>query len=154
MLVLSIMAILSGLIQVNIRGRKQEAEVKNIVECVKIYEAALQMYYLHNNGNFPYNLEDGQKLENNDDLKPFQPINFNTDNLIKSESCIGICYYVSYGKIGIEKIGIKVTFNKNKTDFIGKIEKNLKQHCIDSQVSIDESYLYYYLKDGSGIIYI
>ena len=149
MLVLSIMAILSGLIQVNIRWRKQEAEVKNIVECVKIYEAALQMYYLHNNGKFPDKLEDEQRLEDNDDLKPFQPINFNTDNLIKSESCSGICYYVSDGKIGI-----KVNFNENKTVFIDKIEKKLKKHCIDSQVSSGTSYLYYYLKDGSGIIYI
>ena len=149
MLVLSIMAILSSLIQVNIRSRKQEAEIKNIVECIKIYEATVQMYYLHNNGNFPSSLTDAQKLEENTELERFQPTNFNTDNLIRSESCTGVCYYVSDGKIGI-----KVNFNENKTDFIGKIVKNLKQHCIDSQVSSGTNYIYYYLKDGSGVIYI
>ncbi len=148
MLVLAIMAILSGLLQVNIKARRQEAEVKNIVECVKIYEATVQMYYLHNNGVFP-TITNGAKLEETEDLERFRPLNFNTNNLIKSGSCSGICYYISGSKIAI-----KIDFSANTTKFRDKIIKSLKQHCVESQVTYGSNYIYYYLRDNSGIVYI
>ncbi len=148
MLVLAIMAILSGLLQVNIKARRQEAEIKNIVECVKIYEATVQMYYLHNNGVFP-SITNGAKLESIDALERFRPVNFNTDNLIKSGSCSGLAYYISG-----TKIGIKITFNANTTKFRDEIVKVLKQNCIESQVSYGTTYIYYYLRDNSGVVYI
>ena len=148
MLVLAIMAILSGLLQVNIKARRQEAEVKNIVECVKIYEATVQMYYLHNNGAFP-TITDGAKLEETEDLERFRPLNFNTNNLIKSGSCSALAYYISG-----TTIGIKITFNANTTKFRDKIVNALKQYCIETQVSSGTNYIYYYLRDNSGIVYI
>lgn len=148
MLVLAIMAILSGLLHVNIKSRRQDAEIKNIVECVKIYEAATQMYYLHNNGAFPA-ITDAAKLESVEALERFRPENFSTDALVKSGSCTGVCYYIS-GNV----IAIKIGLEENATEFSNKVVKGLKEHCVESQISTGTDYIYYYLKDNSGIIYI
>ena len=148
MLVLAIMAILSGLLHVNIKSRRQEAEIKNIVECVKIYEATVQMFYLHNNGVFPI-ITNEAKLESVEALERFRPENFSTDSLIKSESCTGVCYYIS----GI-KIAIKIELQGNATKFRDKVVKVLKEHCIADQVSYGTGYIYYYLRDNEGTIYI
>ena len=151
MLVLAIMAILSGLLQVNISERKQEAEVKNIVECVKAYELAFSMYYLHHNGSEDTfsSVTDGATLESIDDLERFRAINFSTNNLIKSENCTGIVYYNSEGNFGI-----KINFASNRERFIGKVVHELKQSCVESQVVVDGDCIYFYLRDSSGNIYV
>ena len=148
MLVLAIMAILASLLNVNIKSKREDVEIKNIIECVKIYEAAVQMYYLHNSGTFP-TVTSGAKLETIGELDRFRPENFNTDRLIKSGSCQSLGFYIS-GVI----FDINVTLNTGTTNFRNKIVKVLKEHCSTSQVASGTNYIYYYLRDNSSNIYI
>lgn len=149
MLVLAIMAILSGLLHVNIKSRKEDAEIKNIIECVKIYEAAIQMYYLHNNGVFP-NIKNEAKLESVEELERFRPENFSTDASVKSGNCTGVCYY--YTKKS--EIAVKIGLKQNTKKFRDKIDKVLKEHCVEGQTSRGENYIYYYIRGSDGTIYI
>ena len=87
--------------QVYIQHKVTQANIRNIVECVKVYEVAATMFYLHNNGKFPSDAS-GENLENVDSLKPYCSTNFNTKNMLQNTGCENITFSVSSNEYAIE----------------------------------------------------
>lgn len=128
MLVLAIISILIGTMKVHVQHKSIQAEAKNIVECVKIYEAALTMYYLRNGGSFPENTND-EKIENVDALKPYYPKGFNTDGSIHSKNCLSIRIYDYMSRYGVE-----VRINHGNDPLRNEIAAQLKEFACESQI--------------------
>lgn len=148
MIVLTIISMIMGTMKVHIQHRKIQADAKNIVECVKIYESVLTMYYLRNGGSFPANVNE-KYLEEINELKVYYPTGFNTLGSIHSQKCKNIAIYDDSEDYGIQ---ITITGDKALAD---EIEKQLKASAVSSQVTLQEQTnlytIYFYLKKGDDI---
>lgn len=127
MVVLAIISMIIKTMQVYIQHKVTQANIRNIVECVKIYEVATTMFYLHNNGKFPSDA-DRKNLENVDSLKPYCPINFNTKNMLQDTGCKNITFSVFSNAYAIE---ISTGSNKNLPM---EIEKQLFKFALEDQI--------------------
>lgn len=152
MLVLAIMSIIMGTMKVCIQHRRIQADAKNIVECVKIYESVLTMYYLRNGGSFPENV-DAKHLEEIDVLEAYRPTGFNTLGSIHSQKCQNIAISCSDTS---EDYGIQITITEDKA-LADEIVKQLKASAVSSQITSSEASetstytVYFYIKKGKDI---
>ncbi len=127
MVVLAIISMIIKTMQVYIQHKVTQANIRNIVECVKIYEVAATMFYLHHNGEFPSDAN-WKNLENVDSLKPYCPTNFNTKNMLQDTGCENITFSVSSNSCAIK---ISTGSNKNLPT---EIEKQLLKFALKDQI--------------------
>ena len=132
MVVLAIISMIIKTMQVYIQHKVTQANIRNIVECVKIYEVAATMFYLHNNGEFPSDAS-GKNLENVDSLKPYCPTNFNTKNMLQDTGCKNITFSVPSNEYAIE---ISMGDNENLST---KIKKQLLKFAPEDQIGLEAS---------------
>ena len=139
LVVLAIISIIMGTTKVYVKRKRIQAEAKNVVECIKVYEAAITMYYLQK-GDFPSDA-DGKKLEEVEKLKPYYPSGFDTLKSIHTKSINDICIYAS-GK----EYGIKVSASgSDGVNLINEIDSQLKECALDRQIRKAHR--------GSGIVF-
>lgn len=136
MIVLAIISMIMGTMKVYVKHQRIQAEARSIVECVKIYEVALTMYYLRNGGTFPPNCT-GEKLEEVEALAPYRPIDFNTSTYIHSPACTGITIMEDY-----TGYGIRISFDYalvHNTKLVSEVIKQLNASGVASQIGTQES---------------
>ena len=153
LIVLAIMSMVVGTMKVHIKNKRIQADAKAIVECIKIYQSAITMYYLRNNETFPPD-SDGKKLEEVDALVPYCPPGFKTlDNTnISGFKGMGITdegnRYIIYFRIG----------GSSCSELTTEVHKQLKTFTVDGQVMASRTYggplvftTYLFLKDVNDI---
>ena len=159
LIVLAVISIITGTMKVHIQHKRIQAEAKNIVECVKVYEAAITMYYLRHGGKFPPNSR-YKKLEDVEALKPYIPDGFNTMDSINSKLIRYIDIYDQW-----DKYGIRINnWGGEGEVLLREVEQQLKKFAVENQVVYKanvaigsgaggtiELNLYFYLKDGDNI---
>ncbi|MGX8716662.1 MAG: type II secretion system protein [bacterium] len=159
LIVLAIISILIGTMNVHVQHKKLQAEAKNIVECAKIYESAMSMYYLRNGGNFPTAELDADwtknHLEDIKSLKPYCPTGFNTKGMIKSAQCKDITYFYMeiFGpSTALFNIFIQLEDNEELTD---EIQRQLLEFAVPGQVTTTKTAgsfsVTFYIKHGSTV---
>ncbi|MGX8716661.1 MAG: type II secretion system protein [bacterium] len=150
LVVLAVISILIGTMNVHVQHKKLQAEAKNIVECVKIYEAALSSYYLRNLGNFPEDTN-GKKLEDVNKLKPYCPTGFNTDGSIYTEKYQSMQIFDTNN---FTNYGIQLIINGDES-LADEIVSQLNEFAVASQITHDKeegtSTIKYHLKKGNDI---
>ena len=139
LLVLTIISILMGVLRVSLSNRKLQAETKNLVECFKIYESAIQMYYYNNGGVYPADIHE-KHLESIDALKAYCPRGFVTTNIIKTKQCTALQYYnPTENEVGVQA-SIEDETLRNA------VIAQLKQLSVPSMVSNTGTQIIYYQK--------
>ena len=150
LIVLAIISILIGTMNVHVQHKRLQAEAKNIVECVKIYEAALSSYYLRNLGDFPEDTN-GKKLEDVNKLKPYCPTGFNTDGSIHSQNCQNVQIFDTNN---FTNYGIQLIINGDEP-LADEIVDQLKEFALASQITTEKEdgtcTIKFHLKKGNDI---
>lgn len=135
-IVLAIISILMGTMKVSFQKRKLQAEARRIVECMKIYHAAITMYYWRK-GKLPSppSSINEKYLEDIPALKPYGPTGFKTLRNVGGTGTLkdvvfynpGSHYFAVYARL------YKTASNKVKLE--AEIKKQLKEFLSDEQVS-------------------
>ena len=150
LLVLAIISMVIGTMKVHVQKQKIQAEARNIVERVKVYQAAITMYYLRNGGNFP--VLESTLLENNPKLKPYYPAGFKSKGAdIKIAGFLSVSMQCSdsYCRIIVDITGRK--------DLANEVYKQLKEFALDAQVvqsyhdASNTQLIFFYLKKNNTI---
>ena len=128
LVVLAIISIVIGTMKVSIQHKRLQANAKAIVECIKVYEAAITMYYLRNGGAFPPDAN-GQVLEDVPALYPYCPAGFNTTEVISGKNVNSIAIDATGGNYGI-KIFVS---GEEGGKVLNEVIKQLKEFALESQ---------------------
>lgn len=136
MVVLAIISMIIKTMQVYIQHKVTQANIRNIVECVKIYEVATTMFYLHNNGDFPSDASE-KNLENVGSLKPYCPTNFNTKKMLQDTGCKDITFF-EYSNKYSSVYAIKISTGDNANLSL-EIKKQLLKFAPEDQIGVKES---------------
>ena len=153
MIVLFILAILICTMRVHIKDKRFQSEAKSIVECVKIYETTISMYYVRHNAGFPLYWS-GRKLEDIEPLKLYRPTNFKTMSGIPTAKCPSINTFQTSQNGSLVDYGVQITINGDE-NLANEIVSQLDDFAVSSQITNEkENNTYtikFYLKKGNDI---